>query len=156
VTNKITLERSYKASLDDVWDLWTTKEGIESWWGPDGFRVEVRSLDLSVGGKLAYAMIAAGAEQIEFMKKAGMPTVTETSIVYTEVTPKTRLAYDNLVDFVPGMKTYSVSTTLELRAEGDNVNLRLLLDPMHSEEWTGRMKAGWESELGKLEKVLRK
>ncbi len=34
----ITLERTYKASLQDVWDMWTTKEGIESWWGPDGSR----------------------------------------------------------------------------------------------------------------------
>ena len=85
-----------------------------------------------------------------------MPTVTETSIVYTTVNPKTRLVYDNVVDFVPGMKAYSVSTSLELRVEGENVILRLLLDPMHSDEWTGRMKAGWESELGKLERALRK
>ena len=28
---RITLERTYKASLQDVWDMWTTKEGIESW-----------------------------------------------------------------------------------------------------------------------------
>ena len=36
---RITLERTYKASLQDVWDMWTTKDGIESWWGPDGFSV---------------------------------------------------------------------------------------------------------------------
>jgi len=34
---KITIERTYEASIDVLWDLWTTKEGIESWWGPDGF-----------------------------------------------------------------------------------------------------------------------
>ena len=32
---RITIERTYRASVEDVWDLWTTKEGIESWWGPE-------------------------------------------------------------------------------------------------------------------------
>jgi len=44
---RIVIQRSYVAALEDVWDLWTTKSGIESWWGPEGFRVEVRKLDLA-------------------------------------------------------------------------------------------------------------
>lgn len=35
----LVLERSYRASLDEVWDLWTSKDGFESWWAPQGFRV---------------------------------------------------------------------------------------------------------------------
>jgi uncharacterized protein YndB with AHSA1/START domain len=35
------IERTYRASVEELWELWTTKEGFESWWGPDGFRVEV-------------------------------------------------------------------------------------------------------------------
>jgi uncharacterized protein YndB with AHSA1/START domain len=31
---KITLERTYPSPIEDVWDLWTTKDGIESWWAP--------------------------------------------------------------------------------------------------------------------------
>lgn len=38
----ITLERTYRAPIADVWEMWTTKEGIESWWGPDGFAVTVQ------------------------------------------------------------------------------------------------------------------
>jgi uncharacterized protein YndB with AHSA1/START domain len=55
---RITLERIYSAPIQQVWDLWTTKEGIESWWGPDGFTVKVRKLDLRPGGELHYAMTA--------------------------------------------------------------------------------------------------
>src|SRR6266436_4925118 len=65
----IKLERCYETSVEDLWDLWTTKEGFESWWGPQGFRVEVHKLELRVGGELVYDMIAAAPEQIEFMKK---------------------------------------------------------------------------------------
>src|ERR1700694_3763995 len=80
--HRITLERTYEASLEDVWDLWTTKEGIESWWGPEGFTVKVRKLDLRPGGALEYAMIATGPNQIEFMKRAGMPLTTEARVTF--------------------------------------------------------------------------
>jgi uncharacterized protein YndB with AHSA1/START domain len=49
----VTLERVYRASLKDVWDLRTTKEGIESWWGPGGFAVTVWQLDLRPGCRRA-------------------------------------------------------------------------------------------------------
>jgi len=41
----ITLERTYHGAIEDVWELWTTKAGIESWWGPDGFTVKVLELE---------------------------------------------------------------------------------------------------------------
>jgi len=37
---RITLERTYQASPQKVWDLWTTKDGIESCCCPHGFRVK--------------------------------------------------------------------------------------------------------------------
>ena len=80
---RITLERTYNASLQDIWDMWTTRDGIESWWGPDGFSVKVRTLDLRPGGELHYAMTATAAPQIEFMKKAGMKLTTEAKLTYT-------------------------------------------------------------------------
>ena len=77
-------------------------------------------LDLRVGGELHYAMIAAAPEMVEFMKSQGMPTSHEARVKYTEITPKTRLAYQNLVDFVPGVKSYHVGTVVELK-EGSGV-----------------------------------
>lgn len=151
---KITMERTYKADLVDVWDMWTTKEGIESWWGPDGFHVKVRSIDLRPGGVLKYAMIASGPDQIAFMKNAGMPTTTEAHITYTEVTPNTRLVYDHLTDFIPGVKPYNVATRVELFESPAGVRLVLTFDAMHAEEWTQRAAMGWEMELGKLAQAL--
>ena len=101
----VTLERTFKAPIEDVWDLWTTKDGIESWWGPEGFAVKVRKLDLRPGGELLYAMTATAPDQIEFMKKAGMPLTTESRVIYTEVVPPRRLAYSQLADFIPGIRS---------------------------------------------------
>jgi uncharacterized protein YndB with AHSA1/START domain len=152
---KLTLERTYEATLEDVWELWTTKEGIESWWGPEGFTVTVQKLDLRAGGELLYTMTATGPDQIEFMKREGMPLATRTRITYDEVVPLRRLAYTNLGDFVPGVDPYGASQVIELSASGDGqVRMMLTLDAMHDETWTSRAVMGWESELGKLAKVL--
>lgn len=147
---RITLERTYSASLAQVWALWTTARGIESWWGPDGFAVTVRALDLRPGGKLRYAMTAIEEDKIAFMKRAGMPVSTEATLTYTEVIPRERLAYVHLVDFVPGVGAYDVATQVTMAASGGGVRMALSFDAMHDEMWTNRATMGWESELGKL------
>ena len=148
------IERSYAAPVADVWQLWTTKEGIESWWGPEGFAVTVRKLDLRPGGELLYAMTAVAPEMVAYMKSAGMPTTTESCITYQEVTAPRVLKYRHLVDFIPGVEAYDVGTLVELHASATGTRLVLTLDAMHDDPWTERAAMGWQSELGKLEKVL--
>ena len=151
---KITLERSYQATVEEVWDLWTTKAGIESWWGPDGFAVKVRKLDLRAGGELEYAMTPTGPAQIEFMKREGMALTTELRATYTEVVPQRRLAYQAWADFIPGVEPYAVATIVELHPNAQGVRMVLTFDAMHDEQWTQRSVMGRESELGKLAKAL--
>jgi uncharacterized protein YndB with AHSA1/START domain len=151
---RITLERTYAASLEDVWEMWTTKEGIESWWGPDGFRVEVHQLDLRPGGELLYSMIADAPEMVAFMKQQGMPTATLARITFQEIVEKRRLSYIHLADFIPGVTPYDVATVLELHADGEGVRLVLSFDAMHDPVWTERQTMGWQSELEKLRRAL--
>ena len=153
---KVTLERIFQASIKEVWDLWTTKEGIESWWGPDGFAVTVQNIDLRPGGELVYAMTATGADQMEYMKKAGMPVTTVSRLTYTEVLPPRRLAYSQTADFIPGVEAYEVPTTVELESKPEGVRMVLTFTAMHDEHWTNMAVMGWESELGKLAKLLEK
>jgi uncharacterized protein YndB with AHSA1/START domain len=150
----ITIERTFKATVEEVWDLWTTKNGIESWWGPEGFVTEVRKIDLRPGGELDYNMIAVAPEQVEFLKKAGMSATTPTQVTYTEVVPHRRLAYRSRADFIPGVDPYEVMTTVELFQEANGVRMVMTFDAMHDEYWTNLAVMGWESELGKLERVL--
>ncbi len=83
---RITIERTYKANITDLWELWTTKAGLESWWGPDGFSTEVLEIDLRPGGILRYEMTAVAEGMVEFMKGAGMPLTVPAEVKYTEVT----------------------------------------------------------------------
>jgi len=146
----VSIERTFNAAIEDVWELWTTKDGIESWWGPPGFEVKVRRLDVRRGGKLFYAMTAVASDQIEFLKKAGMSLTTESLVTYTDVVPLKRLAFTQLADFIPNVKPYEVATTVELSTHPQGVAMVLTLDAMHDEYWTKMAVMGWESELDKL------
>ncbi len=48
------LQRTYPATPETIWELWTTPEGIARWWAPDGFVTEVQQLDVRPGGELVY------------------------------------------------------------------------------------------------------
>ena len=153
---RVSIERTFAgAAAEDVWALWTTKEGIESWWGPDGFEVNVRRLDVRLRGELLYAMTATAPDQIEFLKKAGMPLTTESLVRYTEVVRLKRLAFTQLADFIPGVKPYEVATTVAFEIIPEGVRLVLTLDAMHDEHWTKLAVMGWEQELDNLGRMLK-
>jgi uncharacterized protein YndB with AHSA1/START domain len=151
---RFTIERTYKACIDEVWILWTTKQGIETWWGPDGFSTKVLKLDLRAGGELRYAMTATAPAQVEFMKNAGMPLTNEGRITYTEVVNQRRLGYIHVADFVPGVEPYDIATLVEFHSNGSSVHMVLTFDAMHDDEWTRRAVMGHESQLDKLGKVI--
>jgi uncharacterized protein YndB with AHSA1/START domain len=150
----VRVERTYDAGPAEVWEMWTTVEGIESWWGPDGFGVEVHELDLRPGGKMIYSMTAVAEEMRVFMEGEGMPVTTTNEISFIEVVPYRRLRYTNVVGFIPGIETYDVGTRLELEPLQTGTRLVLTLDAMHSDEWTDRAVAGWSQELDKLTRAL--
>jgi uncharacterized protein YndB with AHSA1/START domain len=150
----IVIERTYQAALETVWDLWTTKAGIESWWGPEGFTVEVLALELRPGGALHYTMTATAPEQVAFMTQAGLPLTNEARATFTAVAPPQRLAYDSVIDFVPGVAPFTIANLVELSAGAQGVRVVLTFDALHDEEWTERLVKGRESQLDKLAKVL--
>jgi uncharacterized protein YndB with AHSA1/START domain len=150
----IRIERTYPTSAEEVWRLWTTSDGLESWWAPDGFTCDVRKLDLRVGGELVYAFTATGPDQVEFMKGAGLPLTTEARKTFTEVLRPQRIAYQSLIDFVPGVDPYQELTVVDLTPSGDTVAVVMTMEPLHDELWTQRLVMGRENELDNLAKVI--
>lgn len=148
---KITIERTYRASAQDVWDLWTTKGGFESWWGPQGFRVEVHELDARVGGALRYDMIAATPEMITAMQQMGAPISHPTTSSYAELRPYSRLVLRNVIDFLPGVEAYESHIAVDLFTVGDRTRMVVTLDAMHNDDFTKMQEQGFTSQLTKLD-----
>jgi len=149
-----TLRRTYPATPETVWALWTTPAGIGRWWAPEGFVTEVQTLELRPGGELVYTMTATGAAQVEFMKGAGLPLTTESRKTFTEIDSPHRLAYRSLIDFVPGQEPYEHLTVVELTAVDGGTEVTMTMEALHDDEWTQRLVAGRANELDNLTALL--
>jgi uncharacterized protein YndB with AHSA1/START domain len=150
--SKVVFERTYRALVEELWELWTTKGGFESWWGPEGFRAAVYTLEAHVGGILHYDMIADAPDQIAAMKQLGRPTSHGAHARFTECRPLERLAITTVIDFLPGVEPYQSTMVVELFPSGGNVRMVVTLDPMHDEETTRMSTLGFTSQLTKLER----
>jgi uncharacterized protein YndB with AHSA1/START domain len=149
------IDRSLKASVEKVWRMWTTKDGLEKWWGPEGFQSTVRHLDLRAGGRFEIVMTAMLPEIIAHLKASGMGESSVAKGDYTVVEPNRRLVYTNAVDFVPGVPPCTSTTTVEMSAKpAGGTRLIITNDVMHDEQWTAMATMGWTQQVGKLEKLL--
>jgi uncharacterized protein YndB with AHSA1/START domain len=149
--SKVVIERTYRSRVEELWKLWTTKEGFESWWGPEGFRTEVHTLEARVGGILHYDMIAHAPEQIAALKKMGRSPSHEVRARLAEFMPLARVALINVIDFLPGVRPYESTIAVDFFTSGEDVRMVVTLDPMHNEEFTKMSTLGFTSQLTKLE-----
>jgi uncharacterized protein YndB with AHSA1/START domain len=48
--NAVTIERSFDAPVDLIWQMWTVPEHFAAWYGPEGATIPVAKMDVRVGG----------------------------------------------------------------------------------------------------------
>jgi len=54
---KLTVVRSFDASLEQVWQAWTDSTLLDQWWAPRPYRAETKEMDFREGGHWLYAMV---------------------------------------------------------------------------------------------------
>lgn len=148
------IERLFHASPEELWDLWTTKKGVESWWGPEGFTTKVRALVLRPGGAFDYEMTARAPEPIEALKSLGMPLTSRARNVYTEVRAPRRLAFKTKVDFVPGVTPYELTTEVEFRKAEGGTKVVFRSSKMHTTDWEEMARRGQTEQFEKLARIV--
>jgi len=151
---KVVIERTYRARVEELWELWTTKAGFESWWGPEGFRVEVDALEARAGGALSYEMIADAPDAIAAMKRMGQPLSHATRGRFAEFKPHERLTLVHVIDFLPGAAPYESTIAVDFHASGENARMVVTLHPHRDEYWTRMSVEGFRSQLTKLDKLF--
>ncbi len=148
----VVVERTYRAPLEELWALWTTKAGFESWWGPEGFRVEVHALEARAGGALDYEMIAHAPEAIAAMKSIGQPLSHGTHGRYGEFRPHARLTLIHVIDFVLGALPYETTIEVDFASAEDMSRMTVTLHPHPDPHWTRMSAEGFASQLTKLDR----
>lgn len=147
----IVFERSYRADAQELWELWTTKDGLESWWYPEGSRAEVRVLEARQGGRLHYDMIAHTPDMIEAMRQMGLPPSNAIRARFAEFRARERLTLVHMIDFLPGVKPFESTLTVEFFPSGDRVRMVVTLHQTHDEEFTQKQRLGFTSQLSNLD-----
>src|SRR5690348_11406529 len=130
------IERTYRTRVEELWELWTTKEGFESWWGSEGSRVEVHTIEARAGGTLHYDMTATAPADIATRKELGLAPSSSVRARFVEFRPYQRLSLTHVIDFVPGVKPYESTIAVDFFPAGDSVRMVTTIEPMHNEEFT--------------------
>lgn len=153
IQSSIVIERTYSAGIEELWALWTTKKGFESWWGPQGFRADVREIEARPGGRLHYDMVADTPEMIAAMKKMGEPASTECKGSFTAFSRHERLILTQRIDFLPGVAPYDSRIEVQFLPMPDGrVRMIVTLSQMHDAATTTMQKNGFTSQLSKLDR----
>jgi uncharacterized protein YndB with AHSA1/START domain len=153
VQSSTVVERTYRAAAEELWELWTTKEGFESWWGPQGFRADVHVIDARLGGALQYDMVADTPEMVAVMEKMGQPSSTTCRGAFAEFRPHERLTLAQTIDFLPGVTPYESRMEVDFFPAGDGqVRMVVTSSQMHDAQFTRMQQMGFASQLSKLDR----
>lgn len=63
LNSTICVKRDFNATLQQVWQAWTTAELLDQWWGPKPWRAETKTMDFREGGHWLYAMVGPEGER---------------------------------------------------------------------------------------------
>lgn len=83
-TKDVQIERTFDASIDLIWAMWTEAEHFANWYGPMGAKIPNAAMDVTIGGQRHITMemdTPGGQMQMFFVGE------------YLEIDPKTRLVY---------------------------------------------------------------
>jgi uncharacterized protein YndB with AHSA1/START domain len=145
---QILITREFAAPKHLVYKAWTTPELVKRWWNAKRGEVTIAEIDLRVGGKWRWVMIADGGFEVGFHGEY-LELVPNERIVSTEI-------YEGLPEGVSDEEGGTVNTATFAEADG-RTTLTLLIQATNK---TSRdaiidsgMEAGLQDALDLLEQV---
>jgi len=138
----LTMERTFAAPAQRVFDAFTSEEVIRRWWhaGHDWETPEAR-VDLRVGGEVRVVM----RNPHEDVRHGGGGE-------YTEIDPPTRLAFTWIWDNDP--ENVGQLIEIDFAESGDETKVRFTHSGLWDEESVASHEGGWGTAFENLERVL--
>lgn len=156
IESSLVVERTYAATVEELWTLWTTKKGFESWWGPEQFRADVHKIQARPGGVLHYDMVADTPEAVAAMERMNAPTSHPCRGTFSTFEPNRRLVLTQIIDFLPGVEPYDSRIEVDfLPAAEGHIRMVVTLSQMHDAATTAMQRQGFTSQLTKLDRRYR-
>src|SRR6202035_3761379 len=146
----VVMQRGFDAPVELVWQMWTDPEHFKAWYGPDGAKIPVATMDVRVGGSRLVCMEMQSPNGPMRMWFAGE---------YREVVENERLVYTEFMSDEHGEMlspsdmgmTEGHPTTTEIRVELEDVGGRTKMVMTHVGIPMGSPgAAGWTMAFDKL------
>ena len=129
---QILIEREFDAPRHLVYRAWTTPELVKRWWHANRGTATVAEIDLRVGGRWRWVMVAKGGFEVAF------------NGVYREIVANERLVYTEIYEAVPGPGALN---TLTLSEENGRTKLRILVEHANKADRDMHVNSGMEGGL---------
>ncbi len=152
---KMTLERSFSAPIEKVWEALTNADKLKKWWSPPGFKASGISVDLKKGGIFGYCF--KGSEDQEFWGRGVYQTIEQ---------PKFLSWLDTFTDSkgnpvpsshygMPGEEIIESLVEFRLTAENDITTMNMVGENPYDDSMLEDMIKGWNGMFDKLEVLLK-
>jgi uncharacterized protein YndB with AHSA1/START domain len=133
------ITRTFRASVELMWEVWTNPEHIVNWWGPNGFTSTIHHMDFREGGEWSLTM--HGPDGTNYPNRS----------IFKEIIPLKKIVFEHFnphfittVLFEPKGDETHVDWTLEF----DTEEMRDIVIKAHKAD------EGQKQNLDKLEKYL--
>ena len=128
--DQILITREFDAPKHLVYKAFTTPELVKRWWHANRGEMTVAEIDLRVGGKWRYVMIADGGMEVGFHGE------------YREIVPNERIVSTEVYEGMPGAEAVNTMTLTE--ADG-RTTLEILVQHASKENRDAHIESGMEA-----------
>ena len=151
---KFTLERTFHAPIQAVWDAFVEEKKLREWWSPEGMTTSHISVDLNKEGKFTYCFGSPDGK--EYWGRG----------IYKVIEAPTHLAYqDSFADAegnpvpashygLPGDDIIETMVDIHFSSNGEKTHMKAVMDNPYGDAMTQDMTKGWNSMFDKLTKLL--
>jgi uncharacterized protein YndB with AHSA1/START domain len=127
---QILITREFDAPKHLVYKAFTTPELVKRWWHANRGEMTVAEIDLRVGGKWRYVMVAEGDFEVGFHGE------------YREIVPNERIVSTEVYEGMPGAEAVNTMTLTE--ADG-RTTLEILVQHASKEHRDAHIESGMEA-----------
>ena len=142
---QILIVREFDAPKQLVYEAWTRPELVRRWWSGERGEMTVAEIDLRVGGRWRYAMVASEGFEVAFHGE------------YREIVPNERLVSTEAYEGIPDADEHASLNTLTLTETDGRTTLTVLVEHPNQEgrdmHINSGMEGGMQEAMDRLEQV---
>ena len=144
---QLRITREFDAPRHLVFKAWTTPELVKQWWTSRRGSMKVTDIDLRVGGKWRWVMVADGGFEVAFHGE------------YKEIVPNERLVFTEAFEGMPDADAAAALNTMVLTEAKGRTTMSMLVEHVRPEHRDAHinsgMEAGMQDAMDLLEEVAR-